>query len=267
MSDCDRVLDALAGGGGLDAPLRSHAETCRDCGALVAADGHMAAALRASPVDADEELPPALREALARDARPVTALDPWRRALPVVAAAAGLAALVVLVRPRGDLAHQPVATVGLGAGALASGLVVSLAVLLHGGRSGLGLSSRSRWTFVAVVFACFEAVTAAVTVPAEGSVHLVGAAAWEVRALCALHGTLFAAVAGLLIFRGARRSAAVSPVAAGAVAGLGAGLVGALAQHLACPVMDLDHTLASHAAPLVMGALLGSLAGRRWLAP
>ncbi|MDB4931633.1 MAG: Negative regulator of sigma, partial [Myxococcaceae bacterium] len=55
--------------------------------------------------------------------------------------------------------------------------------------------------------------------------------------------------------------------AAGAVAGLAAGLVGALAQHLQCPVMDLDHTLLAHAVPVALGALLGALAGRRWLAP
>ena len=97
--------------------------------------------------------------------------------------------------------------------------------------------------------------------------HLTGAEAWQALVMCGLHGTLFAAAAGLVVFYGARRSAAVSPVTAGAVAGLGAGLVGALVQHLHCPVMDLDHTLVSHVAPLVMGVALGSLAGRRWLAP
>lgn len=267
MSGCDRVLDALADGTGLDAALRSHAEKCADCRALVAADARMTAAQRVTPVEADEELPPALREALARDARPVTALDPWRRALPVVAVALALGAVMVRMRPRGDLAHQSAAYLGLGFGAVASGLAVSLALLFHGGRSGLGLPARLRWTVMAVVFACFELVTAAVTIPVEGSVHLTGAEAWQARVMCGLHGTLFAAAAGLVVFYGARRSAAVSPVTAGAVAGLGAGLVGALVQHLHCPVMDLDHTLVSHVAPLVVGVVLGSLAGRRWLAP
>ena len=85
--------------------------------------------------------------------------------------------------------------------------------------------------------------------------------------LCALHGSLFALVAGALVFYGARRTAAVSPTTAGAVAGLAAGLVGALAQHLQCPVMDLDHTLVAHLAPPLFGALAGVVAGRRWLAP
>ena len=267
MSHCDRVLDALAEGKRLDAALRSHADGCADCRALVAADERMAYFQRVAPAETDEDLPPALREALARDARPVKALDPWRRAMPVVAVAVALAAVMLMVRPRGDLAHQSAAHLGLGLGAVVSGLAVSLVLLLHGGRSGLGLPARLRWTVVAVVFACFELVTAAVTVPVEGSVHLAGAEAWQARVLCGLHGTLFAAAAGLVVFYGARRSAAVSPVTAGAVAGLGAGLVGALVQHLHCPVMDLDHTLVSHVAPLVVGVALGSLSGRRWLAP
>ncbi len=267
MSDCDRVLDTLAEGKALDAVQRRHAEGCAVCGALVAADARMSAAQRVTDVEADEELPPVLREALARDARPVTALDPWRRALPVVAVAAALAAVMVRMRPRGDLAHQSAAHLGLGLGAVVSGLAVSLALLLHGGRSGLGLPARLRWTVMAVVFACFELVMAAVTVPVEGSVHLAGAEAWQARVTCGMHGTLFAAAAGLVVFYGARRSAAVNPVTAGAVAGLGAGLVGALVQHLHCPVMDLDHTLVSHVVPLVVGVVVGSLSGRRWLAP
>ncbi len=267
MIDCDRVLDALAEGKALDAAQRSHAERCAGCRALVVADEHMTAGVRVASDESDEELPSALREALARDARPVTAFDPWRRALPVVAVALALAAVMLRMRPRGDLAHQSAAHLGLGLGAVASGLAVSLALLLHGGRSGLGLPARLRWTVMAVVFACFELVTAAVTVPVEGSVHLAGAEAWQARVMCGLHGTLFAAAAGLVVFYGARRSAVVSPVTAGAAAGLAAGLVGALVQHLHCPVMDLDHTLVSHVVPLVVGVALGSLSGRRWLAP
>lgn len=265
MNDCNRVLDALAEGAALDGPLRAHVALCADCGALVAADRHLTTA---RVTDAgDEELPPALRAALAADAGPVTAFDARRRALPALAAAALVAVAAVVVMPRADLAHQPMARVAVGLVAATSGVLGSLALLLHGGSRGLGVSARARWVFVAAALAAFAAVTALVTVPVEGSVELTGAAAWQARVGCALHGTLFAAVVGTLVFYGARRSAAVSPTAAGAVAGLAAGFVGALAQHLHCPVMDLDHTLVAHVAPLVVGAAAGALAGRRWLAP
>ena len=264
MSDCDRVTDALAGGKALEGALAAHAAGCAGCRAVLDADRALGA--MASVEEGDEALPAALREAL-RDARPVGAFSAWQRALPAAAVALGVAALVLAAVPRCDLAHQPAARMGLGLAALAGGLALSLALLLHGGRSGLGLTARARLGCAAVTLAGFEVVTAAVTVPVDGSVHLAGAAAWQARLGCALHGSLFALLAGVVVFYGARRTAAVSPTAAGAVAGLAAGLVGALAQHLHCPVMDLDHTLVAHLAPAVFGAMAGALAGRRWLAP
>jgi hypothetical protein len=269
MSACDQVVDALVERRLLDAPLRAHLDACRECRAVVAADESIDA-LADAPADDDDDdapLPPALRAALARDARPVEPFRPWRRALPVAAVTVAVMAFALAVMPRADLAHQPAGRVALGVGASLAGVAASLAVLLHGGRRGLGLPAVARWAFAAAALACFEVVTAAVTVGVDGSVHLGGAAAWQARLGCALFGSLFALLAGALMFYGARRSAAASPTAAGAVAGLGAGLVGALAQHLHCPVMDLDHTLVAHAAPVVLGALLGALAGRRWLAP
>ncbi|MDO9021076.1 MAG: NrsF family protein [Myxococcales bacterium] len=266
MSGCDRVVDALAGRSALDGELAAHVARCGPCGAMVAADRELDALTVPAP-SGDEALPPALRDALRRDARPVAAFSAWRRALPAAAVALAVAAVGLLARPRADLAHQPVGRMALGAGAAVAGLAVALTLLLHGGRRGLGLPASVRWIFVGSALAGFAAVSAAVSVPVEGSVHLAGAAAWLARLGCALHGTALAALVGAVLFYGARRSAAVSPAAAGAVAGLGAGLVGALAQHLQCPVMDLDHTLVAHLAPVALGALLGALAGRRWLAP
>lgn len=266
MSGCDQVVDALAGRGALEGELAAHVARCGPCGAMVAADRELDALTGAAP-SGDEALPPALRDALRRDARPVSAFSAWRRALPVAAVAVAVAAVGLLARPRADLAHQPVGRIALGVGAAVAGLAVALTLLLHGGPRGLGLPTRARWVFVGAALAGFAAVSAAVSVPVEGSVHLAGTTAWLARLGCALHGAVLAALAGAVVFYGARRSAAVSPTAAGAVAGLGAGLVGALAQHLQCPVMDLDHTLVAHVAPVALGVLLGALAGRRWLAP
>ena len=266
MSACNQLVDSLAEGRALDASLQAHAAACEGCRAMVAADQTLAT-LAGSEPPTEEALPPALRDALQRDARPVAPFSPWRRALPVGALVVAIAALVLAVMPRADLAHQAPSRLGLGLAAALSGLALSLTLLLHGGRSGLGLPTRARWIVVALSLAGFEAVNAAVTVPVEGSVHLEGAAAWQARMGCALHGGLFAALIGVAVFHGARRSAVVSPMAAGAAAGLAAGFAGALSQHLQCPVMDLDHTLVAHVAPMVSGVLLGALAGRRWLAP
>ena len=54
-------------------------------------------------------------------------------------------------------------------------------------------------------------------------------------------------------------------MSAGALAGLAAGCSGFALQHLACPVMDLGHTMTAHFAPMSVCALLGAVAGRRWL--
>jgi hypothetical protein len=267
VNDCDRLAGALAERRDLDGPLRAHADACPGCGAVVAADRALGALVGPGAPDDDAALPPALREALRRDARPVRAFDPWRRALPAAAVAAAVAAIAARVIPRADLAHQPAGRLGLGLGAALVGVAASLALLLGRGREGLGPRASARWAFVGAGLAGFAAVMAGVTVPAEGSVHLAGAAASATRLGCALHGSLLAGAAALAVFAGARRSAAVDPVAAGAVAGLAAGFVGALAQHLACPVMDLDHTLVAHLAPPALGVLGGALAGRRWLAP
>ena len=266
MSGCDQVVDALSEAKPLDASLQAHVAACDGCRAMVAADQSLTS-LAASSYAEEEALPPALSEALRRDHQPVSTFSPWRRALPIAALVVAVAAVGLAIVPRPDLAHQPIGRIAVGFVAALSGLAIALTLLLHGGRSGLGLPARLRWIFVAVALAGFEAINAAVTVPVEGSVHLEGAAASAGTFWCALHGGLLAAVAGALVFHGARRSAVVSPTAAGAVAGLAAGFAGALAQHLLCPVMDMDHTLFAHLAPPALGALLGALAGRRWLAP
>lgn len=266
MKDCEKVVDALIEAVAPDAALQEHIARCPGCRAIVAADRAIGAIT--VPIDADDEaLPTTLRDALQRDARPVKALNPWKRAAPGVAVAIVIAVAVLALQPRGDLAQQTATRLGLGLGAAIAGLVVALVLLLHGGRRGLGLPTRERAAFMVLACVGFAVITAIITVPVEGSVHLGGAAAVAARLGCTLLGTLCAMISGAVVFLGARRTAVVSPVTAGGVAGLAAGFVGALVQHLHCPVMDLDHTLVAHVAPLALGALVGALAGRRWLAP
>ncbi len=61
------------------------------------------------------------------------------------------------------------------------------------------------------------------------------------------------------------RGAAVSPVLAGALAGLGAGLLSDAAIHLHCPAVDPSHTVIWHLGAVALLAGVGALIG--WLLP
>ena len=261
MSDCDLLVDALADRAPLGATLRAHVDRCASCRLLVAAG---------TSVDDDvEAVPPmstALREATAA-MRPVQPFAPWRRALAPAVAAAVVGLVGLSLVPRADLGAQPVPRIVAGVLGILLVLGVSVGALLHRGAFGVGAPPRTRWTAVVALLAGFEALNAWVTVPVRGSLHLAGVAAWQGRCFCALYGTIVAGLVAVVVFRVARRSAVVSPASAGALAGLAAGCAGVLGQHITCPVMDLDHTLFAHAAPLLLCAVAGSWAGRRWLAP
>ena len=58
-----------------------------------------------------------------------------------------------------------------------------------------------------------------------------------------------------------------APEAAGAVAGLVAAYAGVVALQLKCGSVEMFHVLGAHALVLLLGALLGTISGRRWLAP
>ncbi|MEM6440102.1 MAG: NrsF family protein [Pseudomonadota bacterium] len=60
-----------------------------------------------------------------------------------------------------------------------------------------------------------------------------------------------------------RRGAPASPAATGALAGLVAGAIGALAYSVSCPIHDPMTALSAHAAAVLVFALLGAVVGRR----
>lgn len=264
MSDaCDRVLRALDEGAALDEGQRAHARSCPTCGALVAAQ-HAVEGIVA-PVGDALDPPAALRDQVAASLAPMPRRRPLRRALLPVALAAGLVLALWRLAPRADLAHQPPSRLAVALAAGALGMGTGLAALLARGRFGVGPSAHLRAAWLAVAVVAFEGASAWSTVAVEGSVTPTGARALARMARCALEGSALALLVGAALVFAARRTAVASPASAGLVAGAAAGFAGALAQQVACPVAVHSHTMTAHAAPVLLGALVGALAGRRWL--
>lgn len=286
MTDCDRVFTAIAEGEALSAPLRGHAKQCPDCSRLLAAERALAAP--AVPTVAQGA---ALREALDRDLAPVRARSPLARAwLPALVAAAGAVAVVGVTlssRPSPPLVASLAST-----GLLTLGSALGFLLLFVRGETGLGPSVRLRWAYVAAAFVLLAGVAFAGPGSAGGREHhkgrqesptqpMAGSAAEAFGRVgrevgpsnrgsgageCAGLGMALAALVGMSLFAASRRTSPVSPRAAGAVAGVAAGLAGAAALQLHCPCDGL-HVVVGHGLPVVAGAALGALAGRRVLSP
>lgn len=259
MSDCRAVTEALSEGRGLDAAARAHVAGCTACRAL----GRVDAALRA---EGRAEAPPmgaALRAAL-DELKPVEALSVNRQLLPLLLAAMFAATGGLVIHPRPDLAQQPFGRMALGVVTTFGGASLAWFAAASGGAWGLGWPASRRWSLAGALVTLAAAVTAAVTVAVEGSVQSQGRAL-ALALKCGVEGSLLAGALGVLLFR-RMAGQSLAPTSAGALAGLGAGCAGALAQHLMCAVMEPTHTLTAHLAPLLGGALLGALLGRRWLA-
>lgn len=265
MSGCDQVVDALSEAKPLDASLQAHVAACDGCRAMVAADQSLTL-LAASSYAEEEALPPALSEALRRDHQPVSTFSPWRRALPIAALVVAVAAVGLAIVPAPTSRTSPSGASPWASWRRSPALAIALTLLLHGGRSGPRAPGAPPLDLRGRGARGFEAIERGGDGPGGGIGPLEGAAASAGTFWCALHGGLLAAVAGVLVFHGGRRSAVVSPTAAGAVAGLAAGS-GALAQHLLCPDGHGPHPLFRAPRTAGPGSAAGALAGRRWLAP
>jgi hypothetical protein len=218
-----------------------------------------------APAGAPGDVPHALRAQVTASLAPAPRVPPWRRALPAVATALFAVTAIALASPRADLSRQPAARMLVALAAWSVGMLSGLALLLSPGRFGLGFSARARALWLLGSVAVFEAVAFWSTVAVEGSLRPQGAAAALSAALCALGGSLVAALVGAALLRGARRTAVVSPRSAAWVAGAAAGFAGVLAQQLHCAVASRDHTMTAHLAPVLVGALVASRVAPRWL--
>ncbi len=269
MSACDALEDAVAEGVALDDAQRAHAATCERCRALTATDDALASMINVSaaePLGADEALPAALRAALAADAAPVRPFSFARRfAVPVIVTSL-LALGALLFMPRADLWHRAMAPFAAGALTLFALTIVGVVGLLHRGPRGIGVPVARRAGYLLAAFALAEVAVAAASDAVEGSVVLRGADVLHGIVHCASFGVGVSIFAGVGLFAVARRTAVTAPSIAGAVAGAVAGLTGTLVLHVACPIASLTHAMIAHVAPVLVGALVGAVAGRRALA-
>ncbi|MFO0647897.1 MAG: NrsF family protein [Polyangiales bacterium] len=268
MSVCDALEDAVAEGVALSDAQRAHAAACERCRALTATDDALARVVNTSAVEPRGEgdaLPPALRAALEADAAPVRPYS-FARRVAVPALVTSLLALGALrYLPRADLAHRAVAPFAVGALTLFALALVGAVGLLYRGARGLGVSVARRAGYLVAAFALAELAVAAAADPVEGSVVLRDADVLRGIVHCASYGVAVSLVAGAGLFAVARRTVIAAPAVAGAVAGAAAGITGTLVLHVACPIASLTHAMIAHVAPVLVGALVGGLAGRRVL--
>ncbi len=208
-----------------------------------------------------EPLPSGLREEVARTLKPVHPLaSPARRAL-LLTPVAGLLLVFVPLKwsLRGDASD--VGLVHLWSGSLLQVLVglVVLAVALSESVPGR-LAAPRRLLGAALLGLAFMAALTAATFQASPA-HVPPPLARAYAHICFTRpfmlGLFPLAIALLLIARGL----VTRPMVAGALAGLGAGLLTDASWRLFCEVSDPAHVLTAHAAAVAELALVGAMIG------
>jgi hypothetical protein len=213
------------------------------------------------------ELPPGLRAEVARSLEPVRPLPPPTRRVAILIPLAALlvggvpvlwglrddASVVGAMRLWGGSAFQVVVALAVLAGALAEAVP---------GR----LSSPGRLAVrVALGLGLMLALTGLTYLASPTYVPVFAEALYQRTCLTRSFalGLLPFAAAGMLLKRGLT----ARPAAAGALAGLGSGLLADSGWRLYCEVSDPVHVLTSHAGAILaltlFGALVGTLLGRR----
>lgn len=203
-------------------------------------------------------IPAPLLQAVRDDARPIRPLaPPWQRALLL----APLGALLVLAVPAYWGWRANLESLG---GTLAywlSGLqaVVGLWILGAAFREAVPGRALSRRALVATGIGAPLLLLGITLVTAGAAPHPVPAGAWlrffrECYGVAALSGVPLVAAAGWLT----SRALPTRPALAGALYGLGAGLVSDAGMRLFCWVSDPGHVLASHGAAIVTFMALGA---------
>lgn len=205
-------------------------------------------------------VPAALREALERDIHPVSPLPPpSRRVLPLVPV--GLVLLVGSVAAfglRGDAGEiGPLLTWGASAAQMALGLV-AMAAALREAVPGTTLTRRALGTVagtavIAIVTITWTTWWTSPTTIAPGAVGFV----WRV----CVAGTVLAALPALMLAGWlVARAFPLRPRVAGALYGLGAGLLADAGWRLFCHYADPVHVLGAHTLAVGMAVVLGAVA-------
>lgn len=212
----------------------------------------------------DERLVPSqdLLDAVDRDLTPVRpARLPWRRVLGVAPLGAALMLAVPLVAgPRVDIGTLgPFVAWGLSIGQLGLGLL-AIWMALRDGMPSLALPRLALGIMLAAGAGAVAAVTLVTysispTVLAEG---LPRPGVFCFAGTTSVGAPLLGAVALLM-----SRSLPSTPMLAGGLYGMGAGLTADAAWRLGCPVSDPTHVLSAHAGAVLLLAVTGMVWGMR----
>jgi hypothetical protein len=265
MSECDMIENALLEGKSLNGAQQKHITQCAQCNELTATDH--ALSLLVAHTSGETQLPESLRAMVANHATPVASFSIWQRgAVPFLLVAAVLCAGMFL-QPRHDLATQQNVTFYAALMVFATLVAAGIYTVLHRGSRGLGASLTQRVVALTSVLGLSELVLA---LTSHGSAVSAGVQVHDLLFACAhcvLCGALVSLVVAFGFFGVARRTAVTSPSLMGAVAGATSGIAGAMYLQVTCPNATIDHMMISHSGPVILGAVMGALVGKRLLAP
>jgi hypothetical protein len=203
-------------------------------------------------------VPPSLRSAIEADLRPVQPLaNPWRRVLGLVPIAVAL--LVISVALFGLRVDSPDLGLSLTWGASVLQMLVGLAVMgfaLREAVPGTLLTRRTAGLVVATGIALLLAITWATWATSPTFVPpRFNRAVW----LICVFGTFAAALPALFVAAGlVRRAYPLRPALAGALYGLGAGLLSDAGWRLFCHFSDPNHVFAAHTLAVLMVTATGA---------
>jgi hypothetical protein len=212
-------------------------------------------------METDAGVPAGLKDEVRRTLRPVRRLPaPWLRALLLLP----VGALLLVAVPRVWSLRMDASVVGpwrLWAGS-ALQILVGLALIASALRESIPgrLSAPRTLASWAALGLGFMLLLTAVTFGASPT-HAPPRLEWAYFRTCVTRsfglGLLPLGVAGLLL----RRGLVARPMAAGALAGLGAGLLADSSWRLFCEVSDPAHVLTAHAGAILGVGAAGALAG------
>lgn len=199
-------------------------------------------------------------DTLVDDLRPTPGFSPARGiACVTVSALATIALVAVTMGLRPDIVagrFDPLFLIANGVVLLLGAAAATSAVAMAGPQVG---DNRDGWRWVAATAALLPVSVLALL----GSGNMPAPVDWSSASDldCLLHGLAFGAVPAIVLTLWVRRGAPASPTRAGLVIGVASGSIGMLGFALHCPLQSLYHVGVWHAAPILVAALAGRLAG------
>lgn len=201
---------------------------------------------------------------LVGDLRPTTGFSPVRGlAFVAVAALATIALVAITMGLRPDILSgriDPLFLIANGLLLVLGAAAASTAVTMASPQVG---NNHGGWRWAAATAALLPLTVLALI----ASGNMAPPAEWMGPSDrdCLVHGLGFGTVAAIVLTGWVRRGAPASPARAGLLIGVASGSIGMLGFALHCPLQSLYHAGVWHAAPILVAALAGRLAGPRLL--